>query len=116
MSHDVSLLDENGKPVIVENHSEGGTYVVGGTTEACLNITYNYGSFYYEFLDKEKGLEWLDDKKASETISQLKHAIQELGTTRDSNYWSSTSGNAGYALNILLSWAKQYPNAIWEVT
>ena len=73
MSFDVSLEDENGNPVKVPNHREGGTCVEGacigtgfisGTDEAELNVTYNYSKFYYQHLNKEEGLRWIHEKKA----------------------------------------------------
>ena len=99
------------KSVNVDSHEEGGTYCVGGTGVAELNITYNYSKHYYTFLDREEGLLWLHDKRAKDTISRLKKAIMYLGTTKDSDYWASTPGNAGHALNILLKWAKKHPSA-----
>ena len=46
----------------VEAHSEGGTYVVGGTNSAELNITWNYGGFFRDAVEglKEPGLKGLD--------------------------------------------------------
>ncbi|MEK7092133.1 MAG: hypothetical protein AAB907_00750 [Patescibacteria group bacterium] len=115
MSWDV-YLTKNGKPVEVNRHCEGGIYAVGGSTEADLNVTYNYNPFYYQFLDKEKGLRWLDQKITRDCTHRLYEAIKKLGTNRDKNYWASTPGNAGYALVILLDWAKEHPDAIFEVS
>ncbi|MDD3474441.1 MAG: hypothetical protein PHP08_00875 [Candidatus Dojkabacteria bacterium] len=115
MSFDVILLNEKGEPVIVENHSEGGTYVMGGTRDAELNVTYNYSHFYYQHLNGKEGLRWLNGKKAKDVIDALEKAIRELGIERDSDYWEATEGNAGYALRILLTWARQYPDAVFEV-
>lgn len=42
MSYWVYLENSDG-PVEVESHSDGGTYALGGTTDAELNVTYNYG-------------------------------------------------------------------------
>lgn len=116
MSFDVYLEDENGHPVSVDRHSEGGTYVVGGTYEATLNITYNYSWFYFNILDKEKGLRWLNEMVAKRTLRRLEAAVKILGTHKNENYWLDTPGNAGYALNILLGWAKQHPEGKWSVS
>lgn len=43
MSYDVTFLDADDRPCVVPDHTEGGTYALGGTTEATLNVTYNYG-------------------------------------------------------------------------
>lgn len=116
MSYDVELVDDTGEIVKVERHEEGGTYVLGGSTRASLNVTYNYGKYIYEALPQYENLrDMLDGKKASEVIDPLMRAVAYLGTDRDEDYWSTTKGNAGYALNILLDWAKQHPQATFRV-
>lgn len=115
MSYDVSLEDESGTCVAVDRHTEGGTYAVGGTVDADLNVTYNYSWFYFRYLDKKHGLRWLSGKRASETIEKLEAAVKELGDNTYEDYWAPTPGNAGYALAVLLGWAKQYPDATWRV-
>jgi hypothetical protein len=115
MSWWVSLNDEKGDPLSVDSHSEGGTYVLGGTHEASLNITYNYSEYYYKWINKEFGLRWLDGQRAWETINALAVAVENLGAKRDDDYWAATEGNAGYAASILLAWAKQHHDGIWRV-
>jgi hypothetical protein len=102
--------------VDVERQSEGGTYVIGGSTDAELNITYNYSKHYYRTLDEKEGLDWLSEKFARDCVGRLEKAIKELGTERSTDYWSPTPGNAGYALSILLDWANQHPNAVFRVS
>lgn len=113
MSYDLGLY-KDGESVDVVKHSEGGTYVLGGTICAELNVTYNYAEYFYLHLDSEKGIRWLYGQKASDTISRLAKAITELGTRRDPDYWRATAGNAGYALSTLLIWAEQHLDAVWE--
>ena len=113
MSYDLGLY-YNGKPAEVEIFEEGGTYIQGGNTEAKLNITYNYGWFYQTFLDEKLGIRWLYGKKAKDTIQKLEIVVGILGTKKFDNYWAPTPGNAGYALSILLKWARQHPEAIWN--
>ena len=115
MSWWVSLLDEHGVLVYVPRFIEGGTYPVGGTEQAELNITYNYSKWYHQHFMPRSGLQWLHNKVAFDTIGQLERAVKELGTIQDTNYWASTPGNAGYALSLLLKWAKQHPKAIFVV-
>ena len=93
--------------VSVDRHREGGTYCIGGTTDADLNVTYNYGRFF----------PWrsLHDKTGAETEPILRAACAELGTEIDPDYWKPTPGNAGYALSILLGWAERYPEGVWRV-
>ncbi len=119
MSTDIQLIDKKGKVCQVGKHEEGGTHAVGGTTDAELNVTYNYAWFWYKFLDKEKGIHFIDGKKAKECILKFEKCIEELitpecfgnGKRRNKDYWASTAGNACHALKILLKWAKQYPEA-----
>lgn len=108
MSWWIYLEDEKGKTVKVKNHSEGGTYVLGGTTRAELNVTYNYSK-------------WFDFKKLNGSIAEnviklFEKTIKDLGTEREKDYWNPTKGNVGYALSILLKWAKKYPKAVFRVS
>jgi len=113
MSYDLGLYYKD-IPAEVDIHEEGGTYAIGGIPDAELNVTYNYSKFYYEHLDEKDGLRWLYGKKGSETIERLKKAVKVLGVRRSDDYWKATRGNAGYALSILLKWAKQHPEAVWN--
>ena len=112
MSYDVELRQDE-KVVKVESHEEGGTYVMGGCDSARLNITYNYAPVYalLHFSIRD-----LNGCQAKDTIRRLVHTVEKLGTYQDEDYWAATTGNAGYAANILLNWALLYPEAIWEVT
>ena len=58
---------------------EGGTQIVGGTSNCELNITYNYSTLYRLTLDREAGLRWLDGKTGTETIGRLENAVELLG-------------------------------------
>lgn len=113
MSHWVYLTDANGEALAVGLHEEGGTYVMGGNDSAELNVTYNYSKFIHPFI--EGGLHGLHGMIASESIPLLEQAVDCLGTDRDRDYWLATPGNAGHALNVLLSWARLWPDGIWEV-
>ena len=114
MGHGIHLRYKYGNDVQVALHREGSTYPMDGTTNAALTITYNYSKLYRESLDKDDGIRWLIGKKASECIARLHGAIRKLGTVQDDDYWKATPGNAGYALSILLKWAKQHPDAVFE--
>jgi len=107
-------LEEEGEPVSVDCHMEGGTYACGGMDTAELNITYNYSRHFTKVL--LNGLKSLDGKHAKDVIKKLKKAVKKLGTTQDSDYWKPTAGNAGFALNILLTWAIDNPDAIFRVS
>jgi len=121
MSYDIYLSDDKGT-VEVPVHQEGGTFcamsktqdpktgkwvVTMGTAEASLNVTYNYSNhFHFRFLH---------GRTAKEVIILLEYLVKQLGTERSKDYWESTPGNAGHAINILLSWAKQHPDATFQV-
>lgn len=101
--------------VDVPVHVEGGTYRVGGTTTADLNVTYNYARQFTE-AGLADGLDTLHDMTARDAIPLLARAVMQLGTERDPDYWQATAGNAGYALSILLSWARRHPDAVFRVS
>ena len=113
MSYGVHLREPNGSVCQVERHSECGNYVVGGTTDTYLNITWNYREYFYEHIDKEQGIRWLYNKKAKDCVPKLEEVVKKLGTKTDNSYWAPTAGNAGYALSILLKWAKENPEAVF---
>ena len=113
MGYYIELL-KDGNTAKVENHSEGGTFAIGGREEAAISVTYNYSPFYRKHLDKEKGLRWLYVKTGAATVERLEKAIEALGVETSDNYWEPTPGNAGHALSVLLRWAKEHPDAVWE--
>ena len=94
MSYDISLKDPVTGDTVhfdVPHQMAGGTYIVGGTIEAWLNITYNYAPWYYKdgvFPDRgEKGQEFHDGLNgirsiyglsSAESIPVLEHAIKTL--------------------------------------
>ena len=104
MSYDVSLR-KCGQAIKVPLFSEGGTYAIGGSDEAWLNITYNYGRHIREALGFNLGR--LDGMTAQAALPYLRKAVLRLGKERDEDYWAAKPGNAGYALSILLAWAEQ---------
>lgn len=107
MSYWISLRDKDGKIPEVDSFEEGGVYIVGGSSEADLNVTYNYAK-HFDF----RGLH---EKKVSETISTLEKAIETLKDDTTDNYWDSTEGNTKQPLKTLLSWARKYPDMSWNV-
>ena len=120
MSYDISLNDPDTDDVIIfdaKHNIKGGTYVLGGTNLACLNITYNYAEHYYEHLHAgqgDKGLRGLYGMTGEKAIPILEEAIKKLGTTENKDYWKSTPGNAGSALLGLLTFAKLRPDGIFQ--
>lgn len=121
MSWWASLCDRNGIPLEVGRHAEGGTYVMGGTSEAELNVTYNYGGQFRqawpEPLEGSGALgQMLDGRTGAETAPLLRQAVAKLGTEPSKDYWDSSAGNAGRALATLLAWAERHPNGVWKVS
>lgn len=116
MSYDISLVDPVTKETLeVESphQVQGGTYAVGGTTEAWLNITYNYSRFYYEVFG-EKGIRTIYGMTGAESIPVIKKAMDKLGDDVDPDYWKATQGNAKRALAGLLALAQLRPDSIWD--
>ena len=114
MSYWVYLKDNDDCTLSVESHTEGGTIALGGSPEAEINITYNYGTCYslLGFSIKD-----LHGKSAADTVQTLGHLVKKLGTRRyEKDYWADTPGNAGHALSILHKWALQHPTGIWKVS
>lgn len=115
-----ATLEKDGKPVEVDRHEEGGTFALGGTPEAELNVTYNYGGHFREAwpeeIDGSGALRrMLDGRTGEETAPLLAAAVERLGTKRHSDYWEPTPGNAGRALDTLWRWAEEHPDATWRV-
>lgn len=91
MSYDIYLIDRVTKETVhfdTSHQMAGGTYAVGGTTEAWLNVTYNYAQWYYKdgvFPDRgEKGNDFHDGLtgirsiyglSGADSIPVLEHAI-----------------------------------------
>ena len=85
MSWWISLHDKEGKIPEVESFEEGGTYILGCSTEADLNVIYNCGK-HFDF-------DSLHGKKAGDTIPELEAAVTRLGTKQHADYWQPTEGN-----------------------
>jgi len=95
---------DESKPVAISHDFKGGTYSVGGSSHASLNITYNYSSFYTNKAFGLKGLHSVHDRSASEVVDILNVAIQRLGDEPpDVDYWKKTEGNARRALENLMA-------------
>jgi hypothetical protein len=122
MSWTVELCYPHRTVARVPSHTEGGQYAVGGTEEASLYITYNYGDHLREALDDPTPDEGdvlgrlLDGKRAGDCIPMLGRAVERLGVETAAVYWVSTPGNVGKALSILLEWARLHPDARFEVS
>lgn len=116
MSFDVYLRGRHGETIqFDESHDiKGGTYAVGGTNEAWLNITYNYAPILRRVMGMP--LRNLEGMRAGDTLTLLRFAISQLGDDLDSDYWKPTEGNVKQALQGLLALAEAAPHGVWHVT
>ena len=117
VSYWVYLMDggEDGEPFEVARHSEGGTYVMGGTNEACMNVTYNYNKQYVKVFDGASLKEAIDGKRAGDLLPWLKKAVDVLGIERSADYWEASPGNAGHTLSVLVAWGEEHPDGTYIV-
>lgn len=116
MSFDLSLLDPITKAQLhaeTAHHMRGGTYVLGGTTELSLNVTYNYSSRLYDFMPE--GLRTLHGQTGAESLPLLRRAIGNLGDNVSDDYWEPTDGNIKRALLQLVALASLRPDGVWDV-
>ena len=116
MSYDIRLVDAETKEGVMLDNShllKGGTYALGGTREAWLNVTYNYSSIFYKILG-EKGIRSIYGLTGKDSIMILSKAISELKDDVSDNYWEATEGNVRKALSDLLQLAIMKPDAIWD--
>lgn len=121
MSYDLELQDPITKETLLldaPHHMKGGTYAIGGTDRACLNVTYNYAKHFYRVFDGvnaegDGGIRSIYGMSGADSIPVLEQAIAQLGDDVDPNYWEGTEGNAKRALLHLLALAKMRPDGVW---
>ena len=144
MSYDIELKDPVTKRVIeldAVHMMTGGTYAIGGTREAWLNVTYNSSRWYYkagvfpEFKDenayngKRDGIRSIYGMSGAESTPILQQAISVLEnmdedlseeevekyTAADvTGYWMPSRENAIKPLYQLLAMAQLRPDGIWD--
>lgn len=116
MSYDIGLVDAaSGEPCVLDapHPLRGGTYAVGGTDEASLNVTYNYGKHFYRVLG-ERGIRAIYGMTGRDSLPVLDAAIAQLGTDESSDYWAPTEGNARLALMNLRLLGSMVPDGVWQ--
>ena len=154
MSYDIELKDPVSKEVIelpVKHVMIGGTYAADydertGTftpkpiSEAHLNVTYNYSSYYYaatdgdeRFFGKTKddyadekprnlGIRGIYGKSGAASIPMLKDMIQRIKPMKNieckdpdvTGYWEPTVENALKPLYQLIAMAELRPDGVWD--
>jgi len=96
----------------VPHDLKGGSYAVGGTTEAWLNVTYNYANHFYRVLGK-KGIRTIYGMTGRDALPLLESAASQLKDDTDPDYWKATEGNARKALLDLAALARLFPNGVF---
>lgn len=138
MSYDIYLRNRVTKETVhfdTPHQMAGGTYAVGGTTEAWLNITYNYAQWYYKDGvfpnngEDNSGIRSIYGLSGADSIPVLEHAIKTLESMTEDlseeeiqeyknrgagGYWMPTRENAIKPLYQLLAMAKMRPDAVWD--
>lgn len=138
MSYDIYLRDRVTKETVhfdTPHQMAGGTYAIGGTTEAWLNITYNYAQWYYKDGvfpnngEDNSGIRSIYGLSGADSIPVLEHAIKTLESMTEDlseeeiqeykdggagGYWTPTRANAIRPLYQLLAMAKMRPDAEWS--
>ncbi len=135
MSYDISLVDPVSRETLaldIPHHMRGGTYAVGGTSLAELNVTYNYAPQFtrvFEALtvahdgapdwlkaqaDGVQGIRTIYGMTGAQSLPVLERAISQLGDDVDPDYWKATDGNAKRALLQLKALAAMRPDGVWS--
>ena len=117
MSYDCNIVDRVTKEPLttdVKHEVTGATYIVGGTQELWLNVTYNYSDIFYRVLPN--GIPGLDGVGAADSIPVLEKGISQLNNDVNKDYWTASEGNAKRALYGLLALAKLRPDGEWQIT
>lgn len=117
MSYDIHLKDQvTGEVIEFDKPHEmrGGTYQMGGCTEAWLNVTYNYSPHYRRVFGNDKGIRTIYGMSGADSIPILESAAAKLGDDVSEDYWEPTEGNAKRPLLQLASMAKMRPDGIWD--
>ena len=111
MSYD---LEFNCGPLVEPHYIRGGTYALGGSNEPCINITYNYASFFWEHLG-EGGIRSLYGMTAAQVVARLDEVLPSMKGAPNDDYWQPCEGNAKAALQKLRELAAMCPvDAILE--
>ena len=115
MSYDIYLRDPVTHQTIhfdIPHHMAGGTMALGGTSEAWLNVTYNYHEIFCQVLG-DRGVRSIYGKTGAQTIPLLKEAASKLADDTDPDYWKPTEGNIKRVILQLLAMAGMRPDGVW---
>ena len=122
MSYDIRIKRKDGTVVELRDRHAiiGGTYALGGTTEAWLNVTYNYGRIFRRLLGDE-GIRVIYGMNIKDARPILANAAASLGNVGpDADYWKACDGNVRKAIMNLIELTDRalsdYPNdeMLWD--
>lgn len=116
MSYDIYLRDPVTQDVIefdAPHQLRGGTYCAGGTRQAWLNVTYNYGRHFRRVIGPN-GIRTIYGKTGAESIPLLQAGADALADDVSGDYWEATEGNAKRPLLALLAMARLRPDGVWD--
>lgn len=116
MSYSIRLCDPVDKAVILFDDPHmmaGGTYAVGGTREAWLSVTYNYGAIYCRVMGTD-GIRSIYGMTGAESLPLLVGAATILDDDVSNDYWEATEGNAKRPLLQLAAMARMRPDGVWD--
>ena len=131
MSWWVSLKKLNQNVEVVDFRQDPYDFNPNKRTKADLDLHFNFDPILREYLDKKQGLSWFKGKKGKDVIKHLEEVVKKLSVQHDPilqkegipvkreddrDKWdNATNGNVKYYLDILLEWAREYPEAVFNV-
>lgn len=116
MGYDIRLCDRVTHETILldaPHAMAGGTCAVGGTREAWLSVTYNYGDVYRRVMG-DGGIRSIYGMTGAESIPVLEGAAARLADDATDDYWEPTEGNAKRPLLQLAALARMRPDGVWD--
>lgn len=118
MGYYIELVDQDsGETLQLDqpHHMKGSIYCIGGSCEASLSVTYNYGQFYLDAFGNEEGIRTIYGLTGAESIPVLKQAIANMGDEKPTGkYWEGNRGDAKRPLRQLLALAQMRPDGLWQ--
>ena len=116
MGYSISLIDPasgSTRKLDAPHYMRGSTYAIGGTTDAALDVTYNYSPIFRRTFG-DRGIRAIYGMTGAASIPVLDAAIAKLGGDVDADYWKATEGNARQALKHLRELARMCPDGVWS--
>lgn len=116
MSYDIDLTHPVTGAVLQldqPHQMKGGTYALGGTPEASLNVTWNY-SEHYRMAFGDDGIRTIYGMTGAESAPVMQSAADQLKDDVSDDYWEATEGNAKAAILQLIALARLRPDGVWQ--